>query len=167
MAAAEFLAEATGFTPTGVSSICFRAIETRAFRDVEYNVRDRLTQGTDNPLTVELIDDSYGYTWMVIRGAPENFQSLTHRMYTAGSTLVQNGFGPQLLCSVTPFRDRGDRNIAIVYLYKRGTFYPFAPQSAESRNNELELHVKSVLQGKLPIEADLRRWHPVWGAPGL
>jgi hypothetical protein len=54
-----------------------------------------------------------------------------------------------------------------VYLYKRGTFYPFAPQPGERRDNALELQIRGVLADDLKVEADLSRWFPVWGAPGL
>ena len=80
---------------------------------------------------------------------------------------VDGGFGAQLLCSVASFRDRGERHVALVYLYKRGTFYPFAPLAGKTRNNALELTFKDALEGKLPIEEDLHCWFPVWDAPGL
>jgi len=51
--------------------------------------------------------------------------------------------------------------------YKHGTFYPFAPQAEQSRNNQLELRFKEIIEGKLPLESDLRRWFPVWDAPVL
>ena len=56
---------------------------------------------------------------------------------------------------------------ASIYLYKRGTFYPFAPLSGERRDNALELQVKGVIGSDLKFEPDLSRWFPVWGAPGL
>ncbi|MFF2571298.1 hypothetical protein [Streptomyces sp. NPDC058084] len=61
------------------------------------------------------------------------------------------------------------RDLALVYLYKRGTFYPFAPRTdrAESRDNALELQVRGLLAGDLAMEPDMERWFPVWGAPGL
>jgi hypothetical protein len=56
-----------------------------------------------------------------------------------------------------------------VYLYKRGTFYPFAPLPGrqDRRDNALEMQVKGILENELKIEQDLTRWFPVWGAPGL
>ncbi|WP_426367839.1 PspA-associated protein PspAB [Streptomyces sp. E-08] len=61
------------------------------------------------------------------------------------------------------------RDLALVYLYKRGTFYPFAPRAdrAESRDNTLEVQVRGLLAGDLAMEPDMERWFPVWGAPGL
>ena len=55
------------------------------------------------------------------------------------TALEDSGFGPQLLCSLVGFRDAERRPLALVYLYKRGTFYPFAPlpggRSATTRWN--------------------------------
>ncbi|MDX6255798.1 MAG: hypothetical protein QOJ11_2132, partial [Frankiales bacterium] len=34
--------------------------------------------------------------------------------------------------------------MALVYLYKRGTFYPFAPLPGEKRDNALELQLRGV-----------------------
>ncbi len=65
------------------------------------------------------------------------------------------------------FRDSGGRSLGLVYLYKRGTFYPFAPAGGERRDNGLELQIRGVLGDDLKIEPDLSRWFPVWGAPGL
>ena len=48
-------------------------------------------------------------------------------MHAVNTALESNGFGPQLLCSLVNFTDTQGRRLALVYLYKRGTFYPFAP----------------------------------------
>jgi hypothetical protein len=52
-----------------------------------------------------------------------------------------------------------------VYLAKQGTFYPFAPTGEEQRDTELELRIRSMVAGDLPIEADLSRWFPMWDLP--
>jgi hypothetical protein len=65
------------------------------------------------------------------------------------------------------FADADGRRLAVVYLYKRGTFYPFAPLSGQMRDNALELQARGVLANELPLEEDLNRWFPVWGAPGF
>jgi hypothetical protein len=53
----------------------------------------------------------------------------------------------------------------LVYLFKRGTFYPFVPQGKERRNLEEELKLKSLVAGDLTVEADLDRWFPLWDLP--
>jgi hypothetical protein len=52
-----------------------------------------------------------------------------------------------------------------VYLFKQGTFYPFAPRDDERRDNELELRLRAQLQEDLPIEPDLSRWLALWKLP--
>jgi hypothetical protein len=59
----------------------------------------------------------------------------------------------------------GQRRCHLVYLYKRGTFYPFAPLEGERRDNELELQVRGALGSDLPIEPELARWFALWGIP--
>ncbi|MFM7145498.1 MAG: PspA-associated protein PspAB, partial [Actinomycetales bacterium] len=88
-------------------------------------------------------------------------------LHAVNTCLVEAGFGPQLLCSQVSFRDPNDRVLALVYLYKRGTFYPFAPTGVEQRDNILELQVRDLLLRELPVEQDLSRWFAVWSAPGL
>ena len=90
-------------------------------------------------------------------------------LHAVNSQMEVNGFGPQLLCSLAGFEDPSGRRLALVYLYKRGTFYPFAPlpDGTQRRDNALELQVRAALSGDLRIEQDLSRWFPVWGAPGL
>jgi len=54
-----------------------------------------------------------------------------------------------------------------VYLFKRGTFYPFAPVDTqkERRDTELELRIRSMVGADLPFESDLSRWFPMWDMP--
>lgn len=165
--AAITLEAATGLVPAGVGSVCFRAAEGGAFRDVEQDVRDLLaaSAGAGAP-PVELSTDSYGFTWLVVRRKPSELDALVTDVHAVNSSLADTGFGPQLLCSLIGFTG-GDRRLAIVYLYKRGTFYPFAPLPGERRDNALELQVRGTIEGDLKIEPDLSRWFPVWGAPGL
>jgi hypothetical protein len=91
-------------------------------------------------------------------------------LHAINSSLEAAGFGQQLLCSVIGFAGEVNgeqRRLGLVYLYKRGTFYPFAPLSGDKRDNPLELQLRGVIGGDLKIEPDLARWFPVWGAPGL
>jgi hypothetical protein len=60
---------------------------------------------------------------------------------------------------------QGSGTISFVYLYKRGTFYPFAPRGEPKRDNALELRMQAALASELPMEPELERWFPVWGAP--
>ena len=155
-----------GFVPTGTGSVCFRATEGRAFHDIEADVRELLSMGAD-AAQVEVTNDSYGFTWLVCRHSSDDMGALVTDLHAVNTSLAGGGFGPQLLCTLVGFTDPRGRKLGIVYLYKRGTFYPFAPTTAERRDNALELEARGNIGSDLPIEADLSRWFPVWGAPGL
>lgn len=172
-AAAITLNAATGLVPTGTGSVCFAGVEGGAFRRVQDDVRDLLDTGTD-PGSPSYRKDTYGYTWLLLRRPADDTVSLVNDLHAVNTLLEEAGFGPQLLCSLAAFHDPEpepgrDRALALVYLYKRGTFYPFAPLpgGVERRDNALEIEVRALLADDLRIEPELNRWFPVWGAPGL
>ena len=151
--------------PTGRGSVAFRAPEGRAFADVEEQVRQLLDADAGPP--VEVAQDDFGFTWLVVRTDPADLAAAVTDLHAVNTSLVESGFGPQLLCSQVSFRDPQERVLALVYLYKRGTFYPFAPIAEQQRDNVLELQVRDLLTRELPVEKDLSRWFAVWSAPGL
>ena len=154
-----------GFLPTGLGAVCFKAAEGGGFAQAQADVETLLD--ADAGPKVELTKDSFGYTWLLVRTDPPDLAALATDLHAVNSTLEDAGFGPALLCSLVPFRDAGGRRLAMVYLYKQGTWYPFAPQPGQKRDNTLELQAKAVVGGDLKLEPDLARWFPVWGAPGL
>lgn len=151
------------FTMTGRGAVCFRASEGPAFaRTVADTVE--LLDNDDDP-DIEQSTDRFGYTWLLAR--QPDMAALVTDLHAVNTTLEAQGFGDGLLCSLVSFHDPSGRSLALVYLYKRGTFYPFAPTGAHQRDNVLELQVRDLLQGELPLEADLSKWMALWEAPGL
>ncbi|MET7522293.1 PspA-associated protein PspAB [Streptomyces sp. 900116325] len=168
--AALTLQAGAGFTPTGLGSVCFAGVEGGTFARIRQDVEELLDADTDRGgIPVEFSQDSYGYTWLLSRRSPDDVAALVNDLHAVNTLLQDGGFGPQLLCSLIGFRDAEGRSLALVYLYKRGTFYPFAPVrgGAEKRDNPLELQIRATLGDDLRVEKDLSRWFPVWGAPGL
>ncbi|MGW1952006.1 PspA-associated protein PspAB [Streptomyces sp. NPDC001920] len=168
--AAVTLEAAAGFRPTGSGAVCFAAVEGAAFEQTHREVQALLDADAEREgRPVELTRDGYGYSWLVSRRAPDRLPELVNDLHAVNSAMEVNGFGPQLLCSLAGFEDDAGSRLALVYLYKRGTFYPFAPLAGaeERRDNPLELRVKAALTDDLRIEQDLGRWFPLWGAPGL
>jgi hypothetical protein len=164
--AAVTLQAGMNLVPTGTGSVCFRAAEGRAFSDIESDVRQLLSMG-EGAATVQVTRDSYGFTWLVCERASGDVEALVTDLHAVNSSLADGGFGPQLLCTLVSFTDAAGQRLGIVYLYKRGSFYPFAPLPGERRDNALELQVRGAVGADLNIEPDLSRWFPVWGAPGL
>jgi hypothetical protein len=154
------------FLPTGSGSVAFRAPEGRAFADVESEVRQLLD--ADGGPAIEVVADDFGFDWMVVRTEPADVSALVTDLHAINSSLVDAGFGPQLLCSLVGFTDPTGRTLALVYLFKQGTFYPFAPKpDTEQRDNILEMQVRDRLTLELPMEPAMERWFAVWNAPGL
>jgi hypothetical protein len=168
--AAVTLEAAAGFTPTGSGAVCFATVEGAAFEQTHREVQALLDADADRDgPPVRLRRDEYGYSWLVSERAPDELPQLVNDLHAVNASMEVNGFGPQLLCSLAGFRDGEGRTLALVYLYKRGTWFPFAPlpDAGQRRDNALELRVRAALGDDLRIEQDLSRWFPVWGAPGL
>jgi hypothetical protein len=184
-AGAQLVQDTVGFRPTGAGAVCYRSAEGRGGRTADTDIHDllRLDPGTD----VAESRDEFGYSWVTCRRADADMFTLMTQLHGVNMTLDDAGLGPLLLCTVVgfvstelgvasaPAPDGSDldapdsgpvgRKLGLVYLYKRGTVYPFAPLSGERRDSELELRVRAELSGDLPIESDLSRWFPLWNAP--
>jgi hypothetical protein len=124
----------------------------------------------DAAARVEDERDAFGYLWTTCTAAPSQLPDVVTGLHGANTAYQDGGFGPGLLCSVVGFA--GDvqgtpRRLGLVYLYKRGTFYPFAPTGSQTRDTAFELQLRAALGTDLPVEPELQRWFPVWGAPGL
>jgi len=165
--AAITLETSLGLRPTGTGSVCYRAATGEAFRQVQQEVVGLLDADPQAP-DVEISRDEFGFTWLVVHRDPDDPAGLCIDLHAVNTALEGQGFGPGLLCSLIPFVDGGGRRVGLVYLYKQGTFYPFAPATGQrQRDNLLELGIRDALAGELPMEQDLGRWLAVWGAPGL
>jgi hypothetical protein len=160
------LQTAMGLTPTGSGSVCYRAAAGAAFAGTQQDVVELLRSAPSAP-AVTVTQDSYGYSWLEVAHDAADVEGLCTDLHAVNTTLEAEGFGPGLLCSLVPFTDATGRRVGLVYLYKQGTFYPFAPSAAQQRDNLTEIQIRDTLGGELPMEKDLGRWLAIWGAPGL
>lgn len=162
--AAVALETEAGFRPTGQGGVCFKPASGQPFVSMREELAQLLALGAPEKgpeITEE--EDRYGYHWVVLK--QPDLGALVTNVHLVNSTLEERGYGPQLLCSVVAFAPQDGRRAYLVYLYKRGTFYPFAPLEGERRDNTLELRIRALLEDELPIESELTRWFPIWGAP--
>jgi PspAB-like protein len=164
-AAATTLQAALDLVPTGVGAVCFKGAEGRYAAQARADAVALLD--ADTAAGTEVTGDEYGYTWVTRRRPDADLAALVTDLHAVNTTLADSGFGQGLLCTVIGFVAAADpaRRLGLVYLFKRGTFYPFAPTGGQARDNDLELQVRAQLSGELPVERDLTRWFPVWGAP--
>lgn len=167
-AAAITLQAGAALRPTGLGAVCYRPAGGAAFAQAEQEILELLRGAADAP-EVRLEHDEFGFTWLVVDDDPGDVEGLVTDLHAVNTTLESHGFGPGLLCSLLPFADGGGRTVGLLYLYKQGTFYPFAPspQDGKQRDTLLEIQLRDLLAGELPVEAERSRWLAVWGAPGL
>ncbi|MGH9293145.1 MAG: PspA-associated protein PspAB, partial [Acidimicrobiales bacterium] len=169
--------------------ICYKPAAGQPFAQTATEFRQLVS--LDAEARVSESDDEYGYRWFVLQDG--DFQSLVNEVHLVNTTLQEQGYGPQLLCSVFGFRPKPSSGPAgagaatptptggaaattpaggapattfLVYLYKRGAFYPFVPLPGKERHDlEGELRLQQVLAEDLKIEPDKERWMPIWGLP--
>lgn len=154
-----------GFAATGVGAVCYRPTEGGAFSDTEAQIKQLVATG-GGP-TIEGTTDRFGFRWLTVTRTDSDVPGLVTDLHAINASLADAGFGSALLCSTVIFTTPTRAPMALVYLYKRGTFYPFAPLTDERRDNPLELQVRGLIAGDVTVESDLSRWLAIWGAPGL
>lgn len=161
--AAVTLEVSLGLTTTGTAGVCFRAIEAGVFAQLVQEIEELLAAtSSDSGTTVSRHEDSFGFSWVVI--ADPDMDDLATTAHVVSQSLEERGFSEQLLCAVFGF-DGAPGPLYLVYNYKRGSFYPFAPRGEERRDTILERRVQSALASELALEPELERWYPVWDAP--
>jgi len=163
--AAITLQTSLGVNPTGLGSVCYRAAEGVASASTTADAVELIE--ADHGPHVERSTDGYGFSWLVVNGSADDIGTVVTDLHAVNSSLESQGFAAGLLCSMLTFATPTGQKVGVVYLYKQGTFYPFAPKGNRQRDVILERQVRDALANELPIEPDTDRWMPVWGAPGL
>lgn len=157
--------QSQGFTFSGSGAVCYQPAEGGAFAQTETEAEGLLNADARAP--VQKSDDRFGYRWMTLTHQPDDVAGLVTDLHAVNTSLTDAGFGTALLCSTVNFMTADGKPFALVYLYKRGTFYPFAPIGPDKRDNALELQLKGVVAEDIPVEPELNRWFAIWDAPGL
>ncbi|MEO6471126.1 MAG: hypothetical protein ABIR57_04660, partial [Aeromicrobium sp.] len=117
--------QAAGFSFAGSGAVCYRPAEGAAFQSTE-NDAEALLKAGGGP-TAAKVDDRFGYRWLTLSHQTDDVSGLVTDLHAVNASLTDAGFGSTLLCSTVNFLTADKKPFAIVYLYKRGTFYPFAP----------------------------------------
>lgn len=152
-----------GIEPAGAAAIVFQPLATGDFTAIVAEMEEVVRgTGEETGTTLETSEDSFGYRWMVLRDP--DVEDLAVGINAVSEALVLGGYGERVLCSVFAFARERER-VLFIYNYKRGTWYPFVPAGEQQRNSERELQIKAALGAELPIEPELERWFPLWGAP--
>jgi hypothetical protein len=156
-------------TPTDQAGICFKAIASGPFAQIQGELEQLLQiAGKEDGTTIKPYQDDLGYRWFLLQS--KDFQALVTFMHMVSQTLVEKGYDSQVLFAIFPFKTADGASVYWLYNYKRGYFYPFVPQSdtrdpQHRRDNAEEMRLATAMGKELPVEQELERWFPVWNAP--
>lgn len=161
--AAVTLEAGMGLATTGRAGVCFKAVEAGVFDELVRETEELLAAtSAEAGTTISRHADEFGFSWIVIHDP--DLEDLATTSHVISLSLQDRGYAERLLCAVFGF-DGPPGPVELVYAYKRGRFYPFAPREGRARDTTLELRVKGVLERELAMEPELGRWYPVWEAP--
>lgn len=152
-----------GLTHRRRSGIVFQALATADFEEIMRETEE-LVGGTaeETDTKVERHEDDYGYRWVILNDP--DFEDLVVSLNTVSGQLQTSGYGDRLLCCVFAFEKDG-KPIYFIYLFKRGTFYPFVPSGKDGRDTEAELRLIAQLGAELPIEQEPGYRYPLSEIP--
>jgi hypothetical protein len=153
-----------GLRPAGAGAVVFKPLSSGDFVRAENDLQQLLERvAAESGSKVERREDSFGYTWIIVRD-PDLADQVTG-VHAVAQGLEEQGFGPQLLAAVFKF-EGGKHPVYWIYGYKRGAFWPFVPTGEDqNRDNAEEMELKAKLEQELPVEPDLSRWFGVFDAP--
>ncbi len=159
------LESAQGVRTRGSAGIVFQQLATADFTQIVTETEELLRgTGAETGSTIETRDDQYGYKWIVVRD--DDIDDLVVSVNTVADNLSMGGYADRILAAVFAFEDAQKQALYLIYNYKRGSWYPFAPAGGEQqRNTEREFQLKAQIGAGLPMESDLGRWFPLWGIP--
>ena len=155
-------------TTQGAAAIVFQPLPTGDFQQIVADVEETVRgTGKETGTGVETHDDEFSYRWVILRDPdPED---LAVGVNAVSDALAIGGYKDRVLCAVFAFKDGAGQPLYFIYNYKRGTWYPFVPDTdpthPKQRNTERELQVKAIVGTELPVEEDVQRWFPLWGIP--
>ncbi|MFD1633409.1 PspA-associated protein PspAB [Haloplanus ruber] len=150
------------FVPVDAAALCFSAVDSTDFDATVDDVEEILHAGeAETGTRFYRHTDDHGYHWVVLED--DDPEDLVTSVHFAADTFVEQGYGSRLLAAVFGFeRPRDGARAYWIYSFRRGAYYPFAPQSGRDRDNRLEFKLQSVLDGELDVEDDESYWYPLW-----
>src|SRR3954453_15829477 len=135
-------------TTQGAAAIVFQPLPTGDFQqivaDVEATVRGT---GQEAGTNVETHDDEFSYRWVILRDP--GLEDLAVGVNAVSDALAIGGYKDRGLCAVFPLKAAGGKPLYFIYNYKRGSWYPFVPDTdptlPKQRSTERELQIKAIV----------------------
>ncbi|RDI71755.1 PspA-associated protein PspAB [Halopelagius longus] len=149
-----------GYDSVDAAALCFSSVDSTDFEQTVSEVEAILGAGEEETgTTFEVREDSHGWEWVVLED--DDPEDLVTSVHFAADEFIERGYGSRLLAAVFGFEKEGQRAYWI-YSFRRGAYYPFAPERGKEQNERVLMKLESVLDGELEIEPDKEYWYPMW-----
>ena len=149
-----------GYENCGEAALCFSGVDSTRFDAAVETVEAILEAGeVDTGTGFHRHEDAHGYQWFVLED--DDPEDLVTSIHFAADQFIEEGFGSRLLAAVFGF-EGSDNDAYWIYSFRRGGYYPFAPQGTNDRNQQVEFKLQSILDGELGLEDDESYWYPLW-----
>ncbi|WP_415379126.1 PspA-associated protein PspAB [Halosimplex sp. TS25] len=149
-----------GFAPADAAALCFADVDSTDFEDAVENVEAILEAGeVETGTKARFTTDDHGYEWVVLED--DDPEDLVTSIHFAADEFIERGYGSRLLAALFAFEKDGQQAYW-VYSFRRGKYYPFAPEGDHERHSQTEIKLQSVLDGELTVEPDKEYWYPLW-----
>nr|WP_143046996.1 hypothetical protein [Amycolatopsis xylanica] len=150
-----------GLVPTGGGSVSFKVTGSPA----ELTRAEIVAATAGDAQTHNLVShEPDGRTVVRCWQSGKDLRRLLFDLLDVNERLAEAGFADALIHTTVDFNESGGRRgrkLVLVYLPRRGTFYPFVPAGRRSRDREVELRARGLLRRFVPIEAGLELCVPV------
>lgn len=114
-----------GLSPGGAAGICLKPIESSRYEAARSEIEDLLKYSARETGTKYRVEkDEYRYLWVVLEDP--DFDDLVVNVHLVSTTMVEHGFGEQLLCALYQFRGR-DGPVYWIYSFKGALTTPSLP----------------------------------------
>lgn len=150
---------------TGKATMGLKSVSGRFFTETITEIRHFLdVSKVDSNLSYKMINDSYGYLWIVFESP--KIEDIILCISGVGQILHDRSFAKQLLATLIQFQSKRNK-IAnyyqyLVYSYTLNRFYPFVPVNKNERDTKIEREIMETIADEIPIEKDVSLWYPIW-----
>ena len=149
---------------TGKATMSLKSVSGRFFTETITEIRHFLdVSKVDSNLSYKMINDSYGYLWIVFESP--KIEDIILCISGVGQILHDRSFEKQLLATLIQFKSKRNKNANyhqyLVYSYTLNRFYPFVPVNKNERDNKIEREIMETIADEIPIERDVSLWYPI------
>ena len=150
---------------TGKATMGLKSVSGRFFTETITEIRHFLdVSKVDSNLSYKMINDSYGYLWIVFESP--KIEDIILCISGVGQILHDRSFAKQLLATLIQFQSKRNKyanyHQYLVYNYTLNRFYPFVPINKSERDNKIEREIMETIADEIPMEKDISLWYPIW-----